>query len=91
MIIRAENNNDYSQVRAIHLAAFEGPGEATLVDQLRAKATPIISLVAMSDDNNIVGHIMISPVGLSGHDDLNIMGLAPVAVLPEYQNKGFGS
>jgi len=34
---------------------------------------------------------MFSPVTLSGHADLKIMGLAPMAVAPEQQNKGIGS
>ena len=39
----------------------------------------------------MIGHIMFSPVRLSGHPDLKIMGLAPMAVLPRYQRKGVGS
>lgn len=34
---------------------------------------------------------MFSPVSLSGHPGLKIMGLAPMAVLPVNQNKGIGS
>ncbi len=38
-----------------------------------------------------MGHIMFSPVSLSGHPDVAVMGLAPMAVTPEYQRQGFGS
>jgi putative acetyltransferase len=34
---------------------------------------------------------MFSPVKLSGHSELIIMGLAPMAVEPEHQRKGIGS
>jgi putative acetyltransferase len=34
---------------------------------------------------------MFSPVSLSGHADLKIMGLGPMAVVPEHQRKGIGS
>jgi putative acetyltransferase len=34
---------------------------------------------------------MFSPVSLPGRADLKIMGLAPMAVAPEYQRKGIGS
>ena len=34
---------------------------------------------------------MFSPVSLSGHPALRIMGLAPMAVAPQHQRKGIGS
>ncbi len=74
----------------MNASAFETPGEANLVDALREQARPMVSLVAM-DAETVVGHIMFSPVSLSGHPDLDIMGLAPMAVAPEYQRKGIGS
>jgi putative acetyltransferase len=60
------------------------------VDALREQAEPIISVVAEAA-GSIVGHICFSPVTLSGHADLKIMGLAPMAVLPTAQRRGIGS
>jgi len=74
----------------LNKSAFEKNTEANLVDTLRTSVSPIILLVA-EDKNTIVGHIMFSAVSLSGHDDLRIMGLAPMAVAPEQQGKGIGS
>lgn len=54
------------------------------------QAQPLVSLIA-EDNGAIVGHIMFSPVSLSGHPALRIMGLAPMAVAPEHQRKGIGS
>ena len=82
----------------MNLAAFETSTEADLVDALRNEATPIVSLVA-EDAGVIVGHIMFSPVTLvrssasttpSG-TTASFMGLAPMAVLPEWQRRGIGS
>lgn len=90
MLIRAESEGDWTAVHALNRAVFETSAEADLVDALRKNAQPTISLVA-EDDKKIVGHIMFSPVSLSGHPDLRIMGLAPMAVSPERQGKGIGS
>jgi putative acetyltransferase len=51
----------------------------------------LLSLVATSDDS-IVGHILFSPATIE-HDGnvLEGMGLAPMAVSPEYQRQGVGS
>jgi putative acetyltransferase len=90
MLIRSEESTDYVSVHEVNAAAFDTPAEANLVDVLRKEAHPIISLVA-EDNGKILGHIMFSPVSLSDHVDLQIMGLAPLAVLPGYQRKGIGS
>jgi len=90
MIIRPEELKDQHAVFAVNQSAFETPAEANLVDILRRDAHPIISLVAENGEA-IVGHIMFSPASLTDHPDLNIMGLGPVAVVPAYQRKGFGS
>lgn len=90
MPIRTEKECDRQQVRSINVAAFESPAEADLVDALRQRAQPIVSLVAEEDDE-VVGHIMFSPVTLPGRPDLMLMGLGPMAVAPAHQGKRFGS
>ena len=90
MLVRVEEEKDRAGVHAVNVAAFETPAEANLVDALRDQAQPVISLVA-EDKGAVVGHIMFSPVSLSGHPGLDAMGLAPMAVTPEHQRKGFGS
>jgi len=88
--IRDEAPRDHAAVREINLLAFEGPGEADLVDALRERATPCVSLVA-EVDGRVVGHLMLSPVTLDGHPALRAMGLAPMAVLPDHQGIGVGT
>lgn len=90
MQIRLEELKDRAGVHAVNASAFETPTEANLVDVLRKEAHPIVSLVA-EDNGEIVGRIMFSPVSLSGHADLKIMGLGPMAVAPAHQRKGVGS
>ena len=90
MLIRAEEQRDWAAVHAVNISAFETPAEANLVAALREQAQPLVSLIA-EDNGAIVGHIMFSPVSLSGHAALKIMGLAPMAVVPEHQRKGIGS
>ena len=91
MIVRTERTEDRESVRRVNALAFEQPIEADLVDALRANARPYISLVAVVDEQ-VVGHIFFSPVSIQSESSVfTAMGLAPMAVLPEYQNKGIGS
>lgn len=90
MTIRPEQPDDRLAVRAVNTAAFPTPAEADLVDALREQARPLVSLVAL-DGAAIVGHILFSPVTLSGHPALILMGLAPMAVAPTHQRRGIGS
>lgn len=90
MQIRLEQPADIAAVYAVNQAAFGSSNEAALVDALRGQAEPIISLVA-EDAGWIIGHICFSPVTLSGHVEMTIMGLAPMAVLPTRQRRGIGS
>jgi putative acetyltransferase len=90
VIVRAEESQDHQAVRSVNLAAFETAAEANLVDALRQQAHPLVSLVAQVGEE-VVGHIMFSPVSLEGHAELSLMGLAPMAVLPAHQRKGVGS
>jgi putative acetyltransferase len=89
--IRPETPADFAAVREVNELAFEQPAEAGLVHALRAVARPLISLVAV-EDGRVVGHILFSPVTIEGPDGVSTaMGLAPVAVRAECQNRGIGS
>ncbi len=91
IVVRSERTEDHESVRRVNELAFEQPNEADLADALRANARPFISLVAVVDEQ-VVGHIFFSPVSIeSGNGVFTAMGLAPMAVLPEYQNQGIGS
>jgi putative acetyltransferase len=89
MLIRQEIESDFDKVYDLNVAAFPTAAEAVLVNALRERADPVVSLVAQEAD--VVGHILFSPVSLSGNTELTIMGLAPMAVAPGRQNEGVGS
>ena len=76
-------------VHALNVAAFGQPGEANLVDALRAQARPTVSLIA-EENGDVIGHILFSPVTVGGHRGL-LMGLGPMAVAPSRQRRGIGS
>lgn len=90
MRIRDEVEADFEAVQSLHLAAFEGDGESRLVIALRSRARPLVSLVVEQDDA-VIGHILFSPVTLDAAPSLQLMGLAPMAVLPEQQRRGVGA
>lgn len=88
--IRDEEAQDIEQVRKIVHAAFPSESESKLVDQLRANGKAIISLVALKG-NDVVGHILFSPVSTTPPSEGKGLGLAPVAVHPGVQRQGIGS
>jgi putative acetyltransferase len=91
MNIRDELSSDIENIWEIKIDAFETEDEPILVNALRSSGCTYISLVAESEDK-VVGHILFTPVELSGNkNNLKIMGLAPMAVSSQYQNKGIGS
>ena len=89
--IRYEKPQDISAIRRVNEAAFETGTESDLVDALRDKKAHIISMVA-EKENRIIGHILFSPVTLTVEgSEITLLGLAPMAVFPEYQKQGIGS
>ena len=89
--VRKECDRDATHVREINLRAFGQSDEADMVDRLRKSCPEAISLVA-EVENQLVGHILFSPVVIeSPSDHVHGMGLAPMSVLPEFQRQGIGS
>lgn len=89
-IIRQEQEKDYEQVRAILQMTFPSEAESKLVDALRANGKAIISLVAVCAEE-VLGHIMFSPVSTTPPSKAKGIGLAPVAVQPDVQSQGIGT
>jgi putative acetyltransferase len=90
-LIRREQPQDVTEIRRVNVRAFGRDQEASVVDKLRKDCNSILSLVAFTD-GKVVGHILFSPVVVEGkHGRLVGTGLAPLAVLPEYQRKGIGT
>ncbi len=91
--VRPEEPGDHDRVRAIETAAFGQEAEARLVDRLRGRVSPEVSLVALTAEeagDEIVGHIYFSPVRVGASRKL-AMALGPVAVDPVCQKQSIGS
>lgn len=91
LVIREETPDDHAQVFLIHKACFETTAEATLVETLRKKGDPVISLVACLD-RSVVGHILFSRATVnSTRGTVPAMALGPLAVLARFRKRGIGS
>jgi putative acetyltransferase len=96
LVIRAEEPGDIATVRAVNDAAFGRPVEGQIVDDIRGTARwiPGGSLVAVTKNGAIVGHLLLSEGDLMGSDGRlvrRIWMLGPVAVRPDQQRRGVGS
>lgn len=95
MGIRETTIKDSSKVKNLYLRAFDD-SEGEIVSNLAVNfikenpASNILSLVA-TDNEKIIGHIAFSPVYLDSTNQHFGYILAPLAVLPKYQNNKIGS
>lgn len=92
--IRHENHDDFRHVFELNAIAFGQDNEAKLVDALRknnAVFVPELSLVA-TYNNAIVGHILFTKISIKDNNGklYECLGLAPMAVKPEFQKIGIG-
>lgn len=94
MNIRKENSKDFTEIYEVVKTAFASAehsdgNEQDLVNALRKDECyiPELSLVAEENDK-IVGHIMFTKAKVGMED---VLALAPLSVLPEYQKRGIGS
>ncbi len=91
LTIRLETPEDQASIHHVNQEAFGQSQEADIVDGLRARSALAISLVAVQE-TLIVGHMAFSKVEVtSEQSSFEALALAPLAVLPAYQNKGIGS
>lgn len=95
--LRPELPLDLDQIHELHRIAFAGPAEAELVDAIRSGPdfVPQLSLVAVTDDGSVLGHILVSRIALQPDEAaaprLDVLALAPMAVLPPHQGRGIGT
>lgn len=94
---RQEEKEDYLAVFDLITQAFEKEElsdhqEQYLVERLRKSEAfiPQLSLVAVLK-GQIIGHILLSKIQIKSDSEFfESLALAPVSVLPEFQNKGIG-
>jgi putative acetyltransferase len=92
--IRLETISDIQKIKEINDLAFGGESESKLVEAIRQSENfiPELSLVAEDNNGDVVGHILMSVIHIKTSNALiPTLGLAPMAVHPDYQRKGIGS
>ena len=93
LTVRPEKAEDIGAIRKLNKKAFKGNDESKLIDAIRGSDgfIPGLSLAA-EKDGKIVGHILFSPVKIKGPAGAApALALAPMAVLPAFQNQGIGT
>jgi len=95
MIIKYAEKNEKELINKIIISAFsrkEGEKLVHIIDGFiqEKNKNKIISLTAVMNDE-IVGFVSFSPIFFN--EDINVSGyiLAPLAVLPRFQNQGVGT
>ena len=95
MEIRRSIESERAEISRTHIEAFgkdKGQEIADLVNDLfdDETAKPIVSLVA-TDSEKMIGHILFSKVCIAeATKDITAQILAPLAVHPDFQNRGVG-
>lgn len=92
MTIRQATHKDLPAIRSIMRSAFGSDDEAELTANLLSddSALPVLSLLAIQD-RTPVGHILFTNATITGtHRQTRCSLLAPLAVVPDHQNKGIG-
>jgi putative acetyltransferase len=91
ILIRPETATDHEAIRHVNRLAFGQDAETRLVDALREGYYVRLSLVT-EQAGQVVGHILFSDLPIIAEAGiLPALALAPMAVLPEFQNQGIGS
>jgi len=93
--IRESIESDTLEIKNIHIQAFgekKGPEIAELVQGLfhDKTAIPFLSLVAIVDEK-LVGHILYTKVKIAHAAFVSAQILAPLAILPEFQDNSVGA
>ena len=93
--VRTERPGEAEAIRAINIAAFGGPLEAQIVDDIRGTDRWIAggSLVAEGPASELIGHLLVSEGDLADEAGTGrrVWMLGPVAVTPSWQRRGVGT
>ncbi|MFN6527721.1 N-acetyltransferase [Nostoc sp. ChiSLP03a] len=90
--IRCETLLDYTAIAEVNTLAFGQENEAKLIEKIRYSDRYISELSLVAEVENVVAaHILFSYIDLVGEETLQVLGLAPLAVHPQFQRQGIGS
>ena len=93
--IEPERPGDAIKISQLTAAAFapmpfSDGDEPRVIDALREAGALTVSLVALTADAELVGHLALSPVRIDGQPG-DWYGLGPISVAPRLQRRGVGS
>ena len=88
-MLRTERPGDMLPVYELVSAAFGRSDGAELVNRLRECGAAVVTMVE-EEEYEFMGHLMLSPITINGMEG-PWLGLAPVAVHPDWQGQGIGS
>lgn len=97
LLIREERAGDAAAIERVTVAAFADAAhtsrtEQFIVNALRRAGQLTVSLVAqVGEDEEIVGHVAVSPVSISPSGAAGWYGLGPISVVPGRQGQGVGA
>ena len=89
MLIRSEAPADILLIDRLLKSVFATDAEANLVMRLRENGCRTLSLVACTDDGEVIGHAFFSPVTVAGQET-NWQGLAPLSIREDHRHQGVG-
>jgi putative acetyltransferase len=92
--IKMETLDHIPDIHNVNKMAFGKENEARLVEGIRQSKEfiPELSLIAVNEDERVIGHILFSKIYIETEMEvIETIALAPMAVIPNYQNKGIGS
>ncbi|GJM45352.1 MAG: N-acetyltransferase [Gemmatimonadota bacterium] len=90
-MVRSEEPGDFAAIRQVTDRAFGQPAEGRLVDRLRGRVHPWISLVK-ERQGRVLGHVLFTPVTLDrGEHQQDALALGPMSVDPDHQQQGIGT
>lgn len=90
--LRHELKKDYPEITKVNDICFGRKAESKLIEELRnnPEFRTELSIVAFCE-KQLVGHILFTPVKIKANNELfETLTLAPMAVLPDFQNKSIG-
>lgn len=85
--VRDATPADAADIRALTTRAFGRNDEALLIDALEKDESSLLQIVATMDDQ-IVGHLLVYPVGV--YQRMGAVGIGPMSVDPWVQREGIG-
>mmetsp|Transcript_37370 Transcript_37370/g.69749 ORF Transcript_37370/g.69749 Transcript_37370/m.69749 type:complete len:199 (-) Transcript_37370:164-760(-) len=95
--VREGRPEDLEAIQEVHRLAFGAEEGESIVELVLAllkdpTAQPVTSLVAVTAEGKVVGHVLFTRAGLTPapEKDVGVSILAPLGVVPDFQSQGIG-